>query len=182
MLEADALVRVTPIWTGEPASVCKFIFEWLDAEILEADDGEQRRAVLSAQIVRDVRPVAADRLQARTLIGVVLDLVHLARNVTGRGWRGHLPVDDRDTGVVVTADRFHGERDHLLQRVLRRRLCLQRPRHLRDRVGETPVRLLFHDRNPRHRLLTLPAHPRAWSTAPSARPEQFERTSTHIRH
>ena len=35
---ADILVLVTPIWMGQPASVCKMVLERLDAELSETDD------------------------------------------------------------------------------------------------------------------------------------------------
>jgi multimeric flavodoxin WrbA len=38
MLDADVLVLATPIWMGQPASVCKMVLERLDAEISETDD------------------------------------------------------------------------------------------------------------------------------------------------
>ncbi|WP_210503464.1 flavodoxin family protein [Nocardioides xinjiangensis] len=38
VLEADVLVLVTPIWMGQPASVCKVVLERLDAELGETDD------------------------------------------------------------------------------------------------------------------------------------------------
>jgi multimeric flavodoxin WrbA len=38
MLAADILVIATPIWMGQPASVCKMVLERLDAEISETDD------------------------------------------------------------------------------------------------------------------------------------------------
>ena len=38
MLDADILVIATPIWMGQPASVCKMVLERLDAEISETDD------------------------------------------------------------------------------------------------------------------------------------------------
>ena len=37
-LAADVLVLVTPIWMGQPSSVCKMVLERLDAEISETDD------------------------------------------------------------------------------------------------------------------------------------------------
>jgi multimeric flavodoxin WrbA len=39
MLEADILVIATPIWMGQPSSVCKMVLERLDAELSETDDG-----------------------------------------------------------------------------------------------------------------------------------------------
>jgi multimeric flavodoxin WrbA len=38
MLDADILVIATPIWMGQPASVCKLVLERLDSEISERDD------------------------------------------------------------------------------------------------------------------------------------------------
>ena len=38
MLDADILVLTTPIWLGQPSSVCKMVLERLDAELSETDD------------------------------------------------------------------------------------------------------------------------------------------------
>jgi len=38
MLAADIIVIATPIWMGQPSSVCKMTLERLDAELSEADD------------------------------------------------------------------------------------------------------------------------------------------------
>ncbi|HET7682904.1 MAG TPA: NAD(P)H-dependent oxidoreductase [Marmoricola sp.] len=38
MLDSDILVIATPIWMGQPASVCKMVLERLDAELSETDD------------------------------------------------------------------------------------------------------------------------------------------------
>ncbi|WP_433223191.1 flavodoxin family protein [Dactylosporangium sp. CS-047395] len=38
LLGADILVIATPIWMGQPASVCKVVLERLDAELSEMDD------------------------------------------------------------------------------------------------------------------------------------------------
>lgn len=38
VLAADILVVATPIWMGQPSSVCKQVLERLDAEISETDD------------------------------------------------------------------------------------------------------------------------------------------------
>jgi multimeric flavodoxin WrbA len=38
MLAADILVIATPIWMGQPSSVCKMVLERLDAELRETDD------------------------------------------------------------------------------------------------------------------------------------------------
>lgn len=38
LMECDILVLVTPIWLGQPSSVCKMVLERLDAEISETDD------------------------------------------------------------------------------------------------------------------------------------------------
>jgi multimeric flavodoxin WrbA len=38
MLDADILVIGTPIWMGQPGSVCKMVLERLDAELSKTDD------------------------------------------------------------------------------------------------------------------------------------------------
>lgn len=38
VLAADILIIATPIWMGQPASVCKMVLERLDAELSEKDD------------------------------------------------------------------------------------------------------------------------------------------------
>ena len=38
LLDADILVLATPIWLGQPSSVCKMVLERLDAELGETDD------------------------------------------------------------------------------------------------------------------------------------------------
>jgi multimeric flavodoxin WrbA len=38
MLASDILVIATPIWMGQPSSVCKMVLERLDAELSETDD------------------------------------------------------------------------------------------------------------------------------------------------
>jgi multimeric flavodoxin WrbA len=38
MLASDILVMATPIWLGQPSSVCKLVLERLDAELGETDD------------------------------------------------------------------------------------------------------------------------------------------------
>lgn len=38
VLAADILIVSTPIWMGQPASVCKMVLERLDAELSEKDD------------------------------------------------------------------------------------------------------------------------------------------------
>jgi multimeric flavodoxin WrbA len=41
VLDADVLVLVTPIWMGQPSSVCKMVLERLDAELGETDEEER---------------------------------------------------------------------------------------------------------------------------------------------
>lgn len=38
MMASDILVITTPIWMGQPSSVCKMVLERLDAELSETDD------------------------------------------------------------------------------------------------------------------------------------------------
>lgn len=48
MLDADVLVLATPIWMGQPSSVCKLVLERLDAELSETDD--QGRMLTSGKV------------------------------------------------------------------------------------------------------------------------------------
>jgi multimeric flavodoxin WrbA len=41
LLDAQILVIATPIWMGQPASVCKMVLERLDAELSETDDQDR---------------------------------------------------------------------------------------------------------------------------------------------
>ena len=43
ILAADLLVLVTPIWLGQPSSVCKLVLERLDAELSDTDDEGRMR-------------------------------------------------------------------------------------------------------------------------------------------
>lgn len=38
VIDADILVLATPVWMGQPSSVCKLVLERLDAELSEQDD------------------------------------------------------------------------------------------------------------------------------------------------
>ena len=38
LMSSDILVLATPIWLGQPSSVCKMVLERLDAELAETDD------------------------------------------------------------------------------------------------------------------------------------------------
>jgi multimeric flavodoxin WrbA len=38
LMSSDILVLATPIWLGQPSSVCKVVLERLDAELSETDD------------------------------------------------------------------------------------------------------------------------------------------------
>ncbi|MFD3401481.1 flavodoxin family protein [Kribbella sp. NPDC058693] len=48
MLAADILIIATPIWMGQPASVCKMVLERLDAELSEKD--EQGRPLVYGKV------------------------------------------------------------------------------------------------------------------------------------
>ncbi len=49
VLAADILVIATPIWMGQPSSVCKMVLERLDAELAETD--EQGRPSMFGKVV-----------------------------------------------------------------------------------------------------------------------------------
>lgn len=55
VLAADILVIATPIWMGQPSSVCKMVLERLDAETAETDDQD--------------RPVLFDKVAGVAVVG-----------------------------------------------------------------------------------------------------------------
>lgn len=75
VLEADILVLATPIWLGQPASVCKVVLERLDAELAETDDAgrmsmSDKVAVLGVVGNEDgAHHVVAECLQALNDVG-----------------------------------------------------------------------------------------------------------------
>lgn len=55
LLDADILVLATPIWMGQPASVCKMVLERLDNELAETDT--------------DGRPILFDKVAVVAVVG-----------------------------------------------------------------------------------------------------------------
>jgi hypothetical protein len=106
----------------------------------------------------------ADRIEAWSLVGLVLHRVHLPRNVVAGRRRIDLAVtfDDRDTGVITTPNRRDRQLDHRLQRLLGRTLGLQLTSDLRDRFGEAVLRRSAHPSN--HRSAQIPVRPASLRT------------------
>lgn len=75
MLDADILVLSTPIWMGQPSSVCKMVLERLDAEISETDDEGRMSTYGKVAVIGVVgnedgaHRVVADCLQALNDVG-----------------------------------------------------------------------------------------------------------------
>jgi multimeric flavodoxin WrbA len=75
LLAAQLLVVATPIWLGQPSSVCKMVLERLDAELAETDD--QGRMSMAGKVAMvavvgnedGAHHVVAECLQALTDVG-----------------------------------------------------------------------------------------------------------------
>ncbi len=78
VLDADILVLGTPIWMGQPSSICKRVLERMDAFISETDDGGRlismdRVAVLATVGNEDgAHAVAAATYQALSDVGFTI--------------------------------------------------------------------------------------------------------------
>jgi len=75
LLDAQLLVLATPIWLGQPSSVCKMVLERLDAELAETDDAGRTsmagKVVMVAVVGNEdgAHHVVAECLQALTDVG-----------------------------------------------------------------------------------------------------------------
>jgi multimeric flavodoxin WrbA len=75
LLDAHILVMATPIWMGQPASVCKMVLERLDAELSETDEQGRLRTYGRVAVVAVVgnedgaHHVTAEVLQALNDVG-----------------------------------------------------------------------------------------------------------------
>lgn len=78
VLDADILVLGTPIWMGQPSSVCKRVLERMDAFIGETDDGGRLVSYDSVAVVAAVgnedgaHHVAAECYQALSDVGFTI--------------------------------------------------------------------------------------------------------------
>ena len=78
VLDADILVLGTPIWMGQPSSVCKRVLERMDAFIGETDDGGRMVSYDSVAVVAAVgnedgaHHVAAETYQALSDVGFTI--------------------------------------------------------------------------------------------------------------
>ena len=78
VLDADILVLGTPIWMGQPSSVCKRVLERMDAFISETDGGGRMVSYDSVAVVATVgnedgaHHVAAETYQALSDVGFTI--------------------------------------------------------------------------------------------------------------
>jgi multimeric flavodoxin WrbA len=78
VMGAQILVVATPIWLGQPSSVCKMVLERLDAELSETDDQGRLRTfgkVATVAVVGNedgAHHVTAEVLQALTDVGFTI--------------------------------------------------------------------------------------------------------------
>ena len=120
MLEADLIVVATPIWLGQPSSVCKMVLERLDAEIAETDDAgrmsmSDRVAVVGVVGNEDgAHHVVAECLQALNDVGF-----SITANA-GAYWVGeaigsvdYQDLDETPEQVASTIDTTAGNAVHL---------------------------------------------------------------------
>lgn len=78
LMASDILVIATPIWLGQPASVCKMVLERLDAELSETDDEGRMQTYGKVAVVAVVgnedgaHHVVAEVLQALNDVGFTI--------------------------------------------------------------------------------------------------------------
>jgi multimeric flavodoxin WrbA len=100
ILDAQILVIATPIWMGQPSSVCKMVLERLDAELSETDD--QGRPLMFDKVVAVA--VVGNEDGAHHVIAEVLqalnDVGFSAAATAGTYWVGEAmgSVDYADAG------------------------------------------------------------------------------------
>jgi multimeric flavodoxin WrbA len=120
LLEADIVVLATPIWLGQPSSVCKVVLERLDAELAETDDAGRMSMSDKVAVVGVVgnedgaHHVVAESLQALNDVGFTL-----AANA-GAYWVGeamgsvdYLDLDERPAGTGSAIDTAAANAVHL---------------------------------------------------------------------
>jgi multimeric flavodoxin WrbA len=120
LLAAQLLVVATPIWLGQPSSVCKMVLERLDAELAEADD--QGRMSMAGKVAMvavvgnedGAHHVVAECLQALTDVGFS------AAPTAGVYWVGeamgstdYLDLDQQPVQVAETITASAGQAAHL---------------------------------------------------------------------
>ncbi|MEN8674032.1 NAD(P)H-dependent oxidoreductase [Nocardioides sp.] len=115
VLDAEILVLATPIWMGQPASVCKMVLERLDNEIAVTDD--EGRPVLFGKVAivavvgneDGAHHTSAELFQALDDVGYTIP----AQGVTywvgeamqGTDYQDLDPAPEKTTGTTATAAR-----------------------------------------------------------------------------
>ncbi len=169
LLAADILVLATPIWMGQPSSVCKMVLERLDAELGEADDEGHYPTTGKVAIVAVVgnedgaHHVIAECLQALSDTGFTLP-ANGSTYWVGEAMQGvdyndldETPEKTAGTSQVAAANAVH------LARLLRSSAL---PRYLsRDTISRRHLRAL--PRHPRRSDGPRPRAPRPTSACPA---------------
>ncbi len=113
LLEADILVLATPIWLGQPASVCKVVLERLDAELAETDDAgrmsmSDKVALLGVVGNEDgAHHVVAECLQALNDVGFTVaasaGAYWVGEAMQGVDYRDHDETPEKTAAAISTA-------------------------------------------------------------------------------
>ena len=113
VLAADILVLATPIWMGQPSSVCKMVLERLDAEISETDDEGRMSTYGKVAVVAVVgnedgaHHCTAELLQALNDTGFSVaangSTYWVGEAMQGTDYRDHEKTPEKTAGTTRTA-------------------------------------------------------------------------------
>ena len=120
MLTSDILVIATPIWLGQPSSVCKMVLERLDAELSETDDNGRMLTYGKVACVAVVgnedgaHHVAAEVYQALSDVGFTIP-ANAASYWVGEAMQGtdYQDKDPRPEKTVKTTETLAANAAHL---------------------------------------------------------------------
>ena len=120
MLTSDILVIATPIWLGQPSSVCKMVLERLDAELSETDDAGRMLTYGKVACVAVVgnedgaHHVAAEVYQALSDVGFTIP-ANAASYWVGEAMQGtdYQDKDPRPEKTVKTTETLAANAAHL---------------------------------------------------------------------
>jgi multimeric flavodoxin WrbA len=120
LLAADILIIATPIWLGQPASVCKMVLERLDAELGETD--EQGRMSMTDKVAMvgvvgnedGAHHVVAECLQALNDVGFTIPSTAAAYWVgEALGKTDYQDLDERPEGTGKAIEAAAANAAHL---------------------------------------------------------------------
>ncbi|MGH3353062.1 MAG: flavodoxin family protein [Nocardioides sp.] len=112
VLAADILVLATPIWLGQPSSVCKMVLERLDAELSETDEEGRLQTygkVAGIAVVGNedgAHHVSAELAQALTDVGFTLPAsavtYWVGEAMQGVDYKDKSPTPEKTAGTTRT--------------------------------------------------------------------------------